>query len=217
METDSIIAILSLVVSGIALWHTYSVNRSFAKNQLIVDQIKTVNALINYLNRKKIAFHFSNISEDGSSRGGRSMELTLFELPETAREFHTYDNELVVLNSNRCNEVFEFLKYMNDPLVPASIARELSKFMSGTHQIKNYFDFGGENVVIVDSGVRYDYKSLYLRDEDIKDKLLHGNAIAVQSWLSFKTCCESLKGEIEKWLNAKAISGLNIRSDFQFY
>ena len=106
---------------------------------------------------------------------------------------------------------------MNDPLIPSSIAKELSKFISGTHQIKNFVDFGGDQVVIVDSGVRYNYSSLYYRDDELKDKLLAGNAIAVQSWLSFKTCCNSLKIEISRWLNSKAIKDLNIRSDFQFY
>ena len=218
LSTETIFSVSSLFLSAIALWHTYAVNRSFARNQLIIDQIKSVNELISYLNVKKIEVKFLNVSEDGSSRGGKSGEVTLFELVGVTESFITFDNSPVVLDSNSCNEVFEFLKFMNDPLMPGSIVNELSKFMSGSNfRLQSYSDHGEESIVVIQKGARYAYNLLQYKEEELMDKLIIGNAIALQSWLSFKTCCKSLKSEIDKWFKSKSINDLNIRTEFQPY
>jgi hypothetical protein len=101
-------------------------------------------------------------------------------------------NAVILLDGNRRNEPFEFLKYLNDPLLPAPIAVELSKFISGgSFQLKSYTDFTGDNIVVLDSGVKYDYKLLQYRREEIKDKLILGNAIALKSWPSFNLCART--------------------------
>lgn len=218
ISTDTIFALSSLLLSGIALWHTYSVNKSFARNQLIIDQIKSVNELLTYLNSKKIEIKFIKISDDAGSRASQSAELTLFELAGISEAFNEFDNSRVVLDSNRCNEVFDFLKFMNDPLMPAAIVNELSKFMSGRNfQLQTYGHFSGNTIVMIDKGARYDYNLMQYQNDELRDKLIMGNAIALQSWLSFKTCCNSLKKEINNWFTSKSISDLNIRTDFQPY
>jgi len=216
--TDRIIAIVSLVVSVIAVWHTYAVNKSFAKNQLIIDQVKVVSELVNYLNRKKIEIRFTNITEGGNARSSRSGDLTLFELLDPANQLHTFDDTPVLLDSNRCNEPFEFLKYINDPLIPSTIAVELRKFMNGSNfTLKSYSDFADNEVVVLDTRVRYDYSLLQYTSDELRDKLIVGNAAALKSWLSFKSCAEKLRGEIDKWLKSKKIHDLNIRTEFQPY
>lgn len=218
LSTDRLMAVVSLLISVVALWHTYSVNKSFAKNQLIIDQVKAVNDLVNYLNKKKIELKFTSVSEDGASRGSRSGEVTLFELTDIADKFEGFDNAPVLLNSNRCNEVFEFLKYINDPLIPSSIAKQLTKFMNGHNfKVHPYSEYKDHNIVVIESGVRYAYDLLKYRDDELRDKLIAGNAVALISWLSFKTCAGYLRNEINKWLKSKAIDDLNIRSEFQGY
>lgn len=215
--TDTIFSFSSLLVSFIALWHTYAVNKSFAKNQLIIDQVRSVKDLIVYLNAKKIEIKFQQISDNGSSRGGLSGELTLFELLE-ASDVNNFDDSPVLLDSNKCNEVFEFLKFINDPLMPAPIVKELSKFITGSSfRLQTYQEHEGQNIVVVQSGVRYAYNMFQYKEDDLRDKLIIGNAIALKSWLSMKTCCRSLKREIDKWFKGRSIDNLNIRTEFQSY
>jgi hypothetical protein len=79
ISTETGIAILSALLSTIELWQTYSVNKSFAKNQLITDHVKIATQLVNYLNSKKIELKFTSVSEDGNSRSSNSGEITIFE------------------------------------------------------------------------------------------------------------------------------------------
>lgn len=221
METISIdrtITVVSLMISIIALWHTYAVNKSFAKNQLIIDQVKAVNKLVNYLNKKKIELKFTTVSDDGNARAARSGEVTIFELVDIGDKFEDFDNVQIVLDSNRCNEVFEFLNFLNDPLIPSVIAKELSKFMNGHNFVlKAHSDFAGSGMVIIESGVRYAYELLQYRSDELRNKLISGNAVALKSWLSFKMSAESLRNEIHRWLKSKDIKDLNIRTEFQAY
>jgi len=215
---DLIIPLMSLLISMIALLHSFSVNKFFAKNQLTIDQVKIVSELVTYLNKKKIHLKFLSISDDGSSRGGRSGDVTLFELLDLADPFGEFDDSQIFLDSNRCNEVFEFVQYLNNPLIPGAIAKVLAKFMNGDNfEVHEYINYAGNNILVIDSHVRYDYNLFTYRSEELLDKLIVGKAVSLKSWLSFKTNAEELGVEINKWLKSKQIDDLNIRTEFHPY
>lgn len=177
--------------------------RISSRREKIKDEKVIITNLISDIQRSAFNISFGRYepNEDGSGTGSStSHHINLFQINSLNKRFNYKEFEdCPVFFSKGSNIIFEFEKYLNNPTLPKRISNKILNFNSfhfdgrNFSQIKNNLDY-----VMIDSGI-FEPTDFYRLDNDTHFKL--GNAIAFQSYLSFKLCCANLETEIRKWSN----------------
>lgn len=103
--------------------------------------------------------------------------------------------------------------FINDPLMPSTISNELSKFYNRGFHTAEYQHLEEKKIFVkINNGYYEITKGKFDNKDRDKADLKLGDAIAFQSFSSFKLCCKSLKNSITKW-NKSNKMGLTIRND----
>lgn len=218
MNTDellkfSIIDIAGLFVNIATLIIAYLLYRNFdVKKTHVNKQLETVLSLVEEINKTVIKVNFwtkipSHVVERmqqpiDHTATLESWRLSLFLISQY--DIKTQKFEDVFLHKTVL-EVLPFVSYMNDPLLPKSIADKLRAFYS---PITNYKQFEKASTDYVTLG-SYGNQPSVLQYPDF--------IASFKSWENFVVSAKDLTHEIQRWLKRYGASDINLNVTFQHH
>jgi hypothetical protein len=200
--------VLGLFFSFLTLIFAFFIYRNFdLKKTHKNKQLDTLLELIQEINNTLVSVHFcSKIPEYVLSKHpdlAKKSKVTfdtwyfsLFRIGIVVNEKPKY--ERVFLTEN-IMETFPFLSYINNPLIPKSIANRLNNFYSPFVNFCS-IENAPEKHVIIELRNELNKKAMYQYPDYID---------AFKSWDSFIKCASELKVEIEKWLKKYGSKDIN--------
>ena len=197
------------------------------KRAKLSDNKKAVERLVNFIHQNELHLDFGHYEYDkirGSARGaGKILKMTLFQVADLAKNkeinfTNEFDNKPLYFGKS-INQIgnINIKDFIIDPLLPNEISTELSKFYNTGYHTAEHQHLEEKKVFVKIMNGYYEATKGKFDNED-KDRadLKLGNAIAFQSFSSFKLCCESLEDSIIIW-NKSNKMGLTIRNDINIF
>src|SRR6266850_3634775 len=102
MSAETIMAVISIIISVIALIHSFFVARSFANTQLVGDQLRKVLELVEHLNSAEFEATFYNVISEGGAHGNHYTKLSQTTVIENPTIENSFD-DAVLLFANGSN------------------------------------------------------------------------------------------------------------------
>jgi hypothetical protein len=213
--TKTTASILSLIISVLTLMLAFRINRAYSRRQLLNKQIEKVSELIESLHNDYFEINFTSFMGTGSS--AEHYNATIFEVSEINKRQRNkqsvFEDNFVLLNK-KSNQILNVKKFIDNPFIPKKIADKLLQFYSWNFDGTNNEHLGAqlEYCVVIESKNNEEQDLAFVKKTD---RFIHGNAIALRSWLSFVKCSEDLRKTIENWFLENNITDVNIRTDFK--
>lgn len=200
------LALLSVVLSAVALIMTCKVKQSVVNQSYDLNQEKLMSKLVSALNTKLLRVDFVCKCDEDLNHPVPSNKANFVFLAES-KEKNNYDCAPIYIT--RYTNVSWIEDFLYDPFMPKEVAKCLSNFIiqkQDTDEIKRLSTLlDQQGIAILQMG----FESL----DDDTDSLFTPKFKEIKTWLEFKHKAGCLKKTIEKWYKKKGIkSKLNMIS-----
>jgi hypothetical protein len=219
LDFKTIILILSPIIALSSLLINYRTYKAFNRREFIKKQIDVVTQLLIDLHNQHFEL-FSNIYSGKSGYNGTSHHITIFELNECIKNnFFSgddFDDNKPVFFENKCNQLLDIKKHIDNPFMPKKIADLLDNFYSSwIHEKIRITDFKeNDKAILIKS--KFLVEDIYFNKTSLAPYHAYlSNAFAYESWGNFKKCSLNLEESISEWFKNNDIYDLNIRRDFK--
>lgn len=205
-----LIEALGLLVNILTLLFAYRIYRNFdIKKSHINKQLETVLSLVQSINDTLILTNYRSkipqkildtLPEQINYRSVvTSWYFSLFMIADFKNEHDKKTNNKDIYLSANIKTILPFLSYINNPLLPKSIAEKLSKFYSPFIKYGT-FDKASEEFVEL-MPLKHTESEAKFQLPDLLD--------TYHNWANFISCSRNLKKEIENWLNKYGSEDIN--------
>jgi hypothetical protein len=208
--TANTIASLSFAVATFSIIFAIYNSRRFAYNPFVNKQVEIIVDLVRSLHTDRFEVNFK---PNSGNAFGYTMQATLFELPDNQIDIEQFPgrDQAPVYFSHRSNQLLNISKFINDPLLPISIAEALLAFYSNRVVDIEKETVSGKKVIIITSNHYVD--TVFPSDKANTLVYKQSNGAAFKSWQDLINSINHLESSISQFLKKYKVKEINIRKD----
>jgi hypothetical protein len=213
---DNWLAIMAIIVSIRAYYFSKKVHNEFLNNTARAKQLEAVQSLISLLNESKVEIWFFQ----GASGSANAVKYNVFEIAALLNnkakninvtvDYCHYDDAKVLFSPNS-EQIFDIIKFIDNPFIPKKIADELINFHNSGYELIDAIELMESDKKYVKINSRISFSDATQRS----GKLIEGDMTSSMTWLNLKEHSNKLLQLLRAWFSENEVKDENIRVDFK--
>jgi hypothetical protein len=213
---DNWLAISALTISAMAYRSSKRTHSEFLNNTARAKQFEAVQSLISRLHESKVEIWFFQ----GAAGSGNAVKYNVFEIAALLNnktkninvtvDYCHYDDVQVLFSPNS-EQIFDIVKFIDNPFIPQKIADELINFHNSGYELIDAIKLMESDKKYVKINSRISFSDATQRS----GKLIEGDMTSSMTWLNLKEHSNKLSQLLRAWFSENGVKDVNIRDDFK--